>query len=295
MVSTKTVGIFNIVLGVAVLFLLLIAVQYASFRMHTQRLIFLQEHYRVYLQAARNVLEKYGDAGKRELDELLSVPDGIHIFSSDNQDNPTIVINREKDYLKESTISYFKQQRLDALLHQLRSELAIEDSQVVHAPKRTKISARTKRTRRSYQRIVPHVDILLVWPIAKSQFWLSAFFGPRKMRNGAWDFHRGIDMAALRGTPVKAAADGVVIEAKYASGYGNTIVIQHTNKYKTRYAHLDSMAVKIGQRVTQSDVIGYVGATGRIRKMGSDGSHLHFELYQSGRHINPIPFLQAAG
>ena len=101
MVKTKAVGIFSGVIGIAALFCLLIVVQYASFRMHTQRLIFLQEHYRVYLQAARNVLEKYGDAGKRELDELLSVPDGIHIFSSDSQDNPAILINREKDYLKE--------------------------------------------------------------------------------------------------------------------------------------------------------------------------------------------------
>jgi murein DD-endopeptidase MepM/ murein hydrolase activator NlpD len=295
-VSTRAVSIFSCMIGIASLFCLLIIVQYASFRMHTQRLIFLQEHYRVYLQAARSVLEKYGDAGKRELDELLSVPEGIHIFSSDNQDNPVLVINREKDYLKESTISYFKQQRLDSLLHQLRSELAIEDSRVMVADtyKQKKTGARGKRARRSYQHFVPQVDISLVWPIAKSQFWLSAFFGPRKMRSGAWDFHRGIDMAALRGTPVKAAAQGIVIEAKYASGYGNTIVIQHTHKYKTRYAHLDSMAVKVGQRVIQSDVIGYVGATGRIRKMGTDGSHLHFELYQGGRHINPIPFLQAA-
>lgn len=295
-VTTRAVSIFSCIIGIAALFCLFIIVQYASFRMHTQRLIFLQEHYRVYLQAARNVIEKYGDAGKRELDELLSVPEGIHIFSSDNQENPVLVINREKDYLKESTISYFKQQRLDSLLHQLRSELDIEDSHVIVAdtykPKKTGV--RGKRARRSYKHFVSQVDISLVWPIAKSQFWLSAFFGPRKMRNGAWDFHRGIDMAALRGTPVKAAAQGIVIEAKYASGYGNTIVIQHTHKYKTRYAHLDSMAVKVGQRVIQSDVVGYVGATGRIRKMGADGSHLHFELYQGGRHINPIPFLQAA-
>ena len=291
-VSKKSVTVFSCFVGITSLFMLLIMVQYASFRMHTQRLIFLQEHYRVYLQAARTVLEKYGDAGRRELDELLSVPDGIHIFSSDNQDNPAIFINREKDYLKESTISYFKQQRLDSLLHQLRNELAIEESEVKisKVQKRKKTGIRTRR--RSYQ--YGPVDISLIWPIAKSQFWLSAFFGPRKLRNGAWDFHRGIDMAAMRGTPVKAAAQGMVIEAKYAAGYGNNVVIQHTHKYKTRYAHLDSIAVKVGQRVAQADVIGYVGATGRIRKMGSDGSHLHFELYQGGRQINPIPFLQAA-
>ncbi len=294
-VNKKYISVFGFLLiGLSGL-VLLMAFEYASFRMHTQRLVFLQEHYRAYLQAAQNIIEKYGEVGKHELYEQLSMPAGIHIFSSDNQDAPSLIVNRERSYLKESTISYFKQQRLDSLLHQLRNELSIEETlpQEVSklVPRKSKLKS-LKSAKRSSYRYTRNLDLSLAWPIAKSQFWLSAFFGPRKIKGGSWDFHRGIDMAALKGTVVRAAARGTVVEAKYAPGYGNTVLIAHTPVYKTRYAHLDSMKVKVGQEVQQGAVIGYVGDTGRVRKMGVDASHLHFEVHKHGKQVNPIPFLQ---
>ena len=130
--------------------------------------------------------------------------------------------------------------------------------------------------------------MLFTWPIDRSQFWLSSLFGKRKKPNGSWGFHSGIDMAALKGTPVKAAAGGTVIEARYAQGYGNTVVIKHNNKYKTRYAHLDKIIAKKGQKVSRGQLIGKVGDTGFVRKSGKDASHLHFELYAFGKKINPL-------
>lgn len=135
-------------------------------------------------------------------------------------------------------------------------------------------------------------DFIFSWPIDRSRFWLSSFFGPRRKKNGSPGFHYGIDMAALKGTSVMAAAPGVVIESRYNAGYGNTIVLAHNGKYKTRYAHLDSLFVKVGQPVQRGALIGTVGNTGYVRSaFGKDPSHLHFELHMFGKKVNPMHFL----
>ncbi len=135
-------------------------------------------------------------------------------------------------------------------------------------------------------------DIYFAWPIENSQFWLSSFFGPRKQPSGAWGFHYGIDMAALKGTPVKAAYAGMVVEATHGAGFGKTVVVMHNNKYKTRYAHLNTILVRIGQKVEQGEIIGKVGDTGIVRsKSGRDPSHLHFEVYKFGKRVNPMYYL----
>lgn len=131
-----------------------------------------------------------------------------------------------------------------------------------------------------------------MWPIEHEKFWISSYFGPRKGPNGKKSFHTGIDMAAQKGTPVKAAASGTVMQVyEDPLGYGKTIVIKHDQKYKTRYAHLDSMLVKVGQHVQTGYLIGKVGDSGNVRKQGRDASHLHFELYELGKRVNPLYFL----
>lgn len=134
--------------------------------------------------------------------------------------------------------------------------------------------------------------IELMWPIDEGKFWLSSYFGPRKKPNGQASFHKGIDMAALKGTRVKAAASGVVEQAYEDKGYGKTIVIVHDNGYKTRYAHLDRMIAAQGQRVTRGQLIGEVGATGNVRTTGKDPSHLHFEVYVGDERVNPLHYLK---
>lgn len=125
------------------------------------------------------------------------------------------------------------------------------------------------------------------WPIDRSQFWISSPFGPRKKKNGALGFHYGVDMAALKGTPVHAVAPGKIIEASYSQkGYGKSIVIAHSDGITTRYAHLDKMYVKRGQQVKAGDCIGCVGSTGHVR--GKNASHLHLEVMASGKHVDPL-------
>ncbi len=97
--------------------------------------------------------------------------------------------------------------------------------------------------------------------------------------------HKGVDYAAPRGTPVKATGSGKIVLRGKKGGYGNTVVIQHGSTYSTLYAHLNKFArgLKIGERVHQGEIIGYVGSTGL-----ATGPHLHYEFRVNGVHRNPL-------
>ncbi len=99
--------------------------------------------------------------------------------------------------------------------------------------------------------------------------------------------HEGIDFNAEPGTPVVAAADGVVLAAAYRSDFGNMIDVDHGDGLTTRYAHLSRMDVKAGSLVKRGDALGAVGSTGR-----STGPHLHFEVRMLGVAQNPAHFLK---
>ena len=94
--------------------------------------------------------------------------------------------------------------------------------------------------------------------------------------------HAGIDIAGPTGTPIWAAKAGSVVVAGTQSGYGNTVVIDHGGDMTTLYAHQSRLAVSSGQSVSQGQVIGYIGSTGR-----STGPHLHFETRYGGSPRNP--------
>ena len=96
-------------------------------------------------------------------------------------------------------------------------------------------------------------------------------------------FHRGVDIDAKRGAPIKAAMDGEVIYSGWMGGYGKLVVIKHPNGWVTRYAHNSKLLVKKGDRVVVGQIIAKVGSTGR-----STGSHLHFETWKDGKLVNPL-------
>lgn len=102
--------------------------------------------------------------------------------------------------------------------------------------------------------------------------------------------HKGIDYAASIGTPIYASASGKIIMQKYLGSAGNTVIIQHNPKYKTRYLHLDHFNPKhfVGDYVQQGELIGYVGKTGRVT-----GAHLHFEVLINDKAANPEKYLNA--
>lgn len=97
--------------------------------------------------------------------------------------------------------------------------------------------------------------------------------------------HRGVDFGAPTGTPIFAAGDATVEDLGVRSGYGNYIKLKHTGSFSTAYAHMNGFArgLKNGMRVRQGQVIGYVGATGRVT-----GPHLHYEVFRDGKQVNPV-------
>jgi murein DD-endopeptidase MepM/ murein hydrolase activator NlpD len=123
-----------------------------------------------------------------------------------------------------------------------------------------------------------------IWPLAG---WLSSGYGNRRDPiNGSADFHPGLDIAANKGTPVRATADGTVQSAGYQGNYGNAVLVEHGFNISTRFGHLSRFAVRPGQQIRRGEIIGYVGATGRVT-----GSHLHYEILLHGRPVNPLRLL----
>lgn len=122
---------------------------------------------------------------------------------------------------------------------------------------------------------------------------LTSGFGKRKHPTLGYNkMHRGVDFGARRGTPIMAAGNGVIEVAGRNGGYGNYVRIRHSGSYKTAYAHMKKFAkgVRKGSRVKQGQIIGYVGSTGR-----STGPHLHYEVHQGGKQINPLSVKLPAG
>lgn len=112
---------------------------------------------------------------------------------------------------------------------------------------------------------------------------INSKFGMRKHPIlGTMKMHTGVDFAAPKGTPIRAAKDGLVIFADTKGGYGETIIIKHDQKYMTLYGHASKLIAHVGQEVRQGDIIALVGDTGR-----STGPHLHFEVFENGQRINP--------
>jgi murein DD-endopeptidase MepM/ murein hydrolase activator NlpD len=118
----------------------------------------------------------------------------------------------------------------------------------------------------------------MIWPVSGP---VTSGFGPRWGR-----MHEGIDISASTGTPIRAAKSGTVIFSGSMSGYGNLVVVDHGGGLATAYAHLSGFATGAGRHVSQGQVIGYVGCTGRCF-----GSHLHFEVRVGGRAVNPLGYL----
>jgi murein DD-endopeptidase MepM/ murein hydrolase activator NlpD len=117
--------------------------------------------------------------------------------------------------------------------------------------------------------------------------FVSSYFGRRMDPiSGRRSVHRGIDFSARKGTPVIAPADGVVTFSGRWKTYGNVVEISHGYGFVTRYAHLEKQLVRKGQKVKRGDVIARVGSSGK-----STFSHLHYEVVDDGRRVNPQSYI----
>ncbi len=263
---------FSILLGLIVL----LWYEYRFFCQQAKEVVVLQSEYRAYIHAIKMYEHKF-DMAAAEREEQQGKA----------KSKTVTLINRQPEYLKESIVlTQIDTKEWQNYNDQVLTQETDPCQEVIKTQAQSQALQKENKITNTVNR---DCKLDFIWPIQQSRFWLSSFFGsPRKRRNGSCELHSGIDMAALKGTPIKAAQSGEVIEARYASGYGNTVVLKHNEMYTTRYAHLYTFRVHVGQKIKQGMVIGAVGDTGSVRKKGKDGSHLHFEVCENGTTINPM-------
>jgi len=120
--------------------------------------------------------------------------------------------------------------------------------------------------------------------------WLSSYYGMRTDPfHGRREMHKGVDFAGKMGDDVVATAAGVVTWAGKRYGYGQLVEINHGNGYSTRYGHCQEILVKLGDKVEQGQAIALMGSSGR-----STGPHVHYEVLQDGRQVNPAKYVRAS-
>jgi len=171
------------------------------------------------------------------------------------------------------------------LLGQLKARKSEFEGQIVALQRQSDALAAQLRGRQGGQALVPSGHGVLSVPIPGAP--ITSGFGPRVHPiYGDVRMHTGIDFGASYGTPIHAAADGVVVSAGPLGGYGNATVIDHGNGLATLYGHQSSIVVSPGQHVSRGQVIGYVGCSGPCT-----GPHLHFEVRVRGTPVDPMQYL----
>ncbi|OGY24097.1 MAG: hypothetical protein A2172_00955 [Candidatus Woykebacteria bacterium RBG_13_40_15] len=148
-----------------------------------------------------------------------------------------------------------------------RPDTVVAGNQLAVTPKIEKLTISTQ--------VVAKEHPIFTWPIRGG---ITSLFS---------SYHRGIDITAPHGAPIKPLAKGKVVFAGWNShGFGNTIIIQSVNGFDSKYAHLSGINVRVGESVGSDAIIGFIGDTGV-----TTGPHLHFEVYKDGLAINPLSVL----
>jgi murein DD-endopeptidase MepM/ murein hydrolase activator NlpD len=132
-------------------------------------------------------------------------------------------------------------------------------------------------------------DIYLATPKGYPvQGGISSPYGKREDPiTGNMGFHSGIDISASPGAPILATADGIVSHSGWTPHSGYVVVVEHGCGFSTIFAHNKKNAVKVGQKVKRGEIVGYVGSTGK-----STGPHVHYEIWEKGKSVNPKKYLQ---
>ena len=295
----------------------------ALFQLQTERLEFLQEQHRIALDRLnRRLVASYESDAPDELSFLLAA----HSFSDliDGLDYVRLVVRRDRQIVSEVDASKHevavarwqtrlfrrrirRQAEIVAVrvrqVRVLRDELVANKGELEAAREQKKVSldSLSAQERADAEEIdglqaasadlaakiraaqanstVQHVSGAgFIWPVNAP---ITSPFGWRWGR-----LHEGVDLGAAYGSPIAAAAAGVVIYAGWESGYGNLVVIDHGGGLATAYGHQWRIAVSFGQSVSQGETIGYVGSTGH-----STGPHLHFEVRVNGQAVDPLGYL----
>jgi murein DD-endopeptidase MepM/ murein hydrolase activator NlpD len=240
------------------------------------------------LAARKLIMQKIATKDRQLFDEIISLKKGVQT-SKQRKDQLVLEEKRlerdQKDKKRAvAVVKTEKQKYLEGLKHnqrQLLQELnELEAQSNAIAAKIRAYMASVKGTDREQK---PYTGGMLRPVPGRVSSEFGYRFHPilrvRKM-------HTGIDISARSGTPIKCAANGIVLEARWRGGYGNMVLVDHGGGIQTLYAHCSVLIASAGQKVSQGDVIGKVGSTGM-----STGPHLHFEVRKNGYPVDPLDFL----
>ncbi|SFI64111.1 murein hydrolase activator EnvC family protein [Thermoflavimicrobium dichotomicum] len=176
--------------------------------------------------------------------------------------------------------------QLDKQLHLLEKENEVAQQELNQLVNESVARAKERERKRLNPISLRDPNGMFIWPVAGAK--ITSSFGMR------WDpvlhqyrLHKGLDIGGRLGAPIQAADTGEVIEARSSKSYGYVVILYHGNGLSTLYAHMYSQTVRVrkGQIVSRGQVIAAVGSNG-----WSTGPHLHFEVHQNGKPINPRPY-----
>lgn len=223
------------------------------------------------LEEAENLVKELNEKYKNQLSKQIGI---VEVITTDNQKDVTTVKVAEVNITKE----------LDKAKTTVKTTTTSSKSTSSKTSTSTKTtSSTTSSASKSTSTKVASLNgvTLTVKPVSGT---ITSRFGSKESIRSSG--HTGLDIAAPKGTKIKAAASGTVIFAGYSGGYGNVVKISHGSGIKTYYAHCSKLYVKEGQKVSAGDVIAAVGSTGN-----STGNHLHFEVVKNGTSLNPQNYL----
>jgi murein DD-endopeptidase MepM/ murein hydrolase activator NlpD len=260
--------------------------------------MFLEQQSPRELAATRDFLRSFAEAQVRAVDSYRALRDDIDAerqalgAARDQVASSADLVAKQREGLldarsRQATLranASAEEGRQKALLSDVRSRVKEFEAQIAALKKESDSIAALLRSRQAGQKLVPSGKGVLSAPVPGG---ITSGFGPRKHPIfGTIRMHTGVDFSGTSGTPIKAAADGVVVVAEVRGGYGNAVVIDHDNALATLYAHQSRMAVAAGAKVVKGQTIGYVGSTGF-----STGPHLHFEVRVNGNPVDPMRYL----
>ena len=218
----------------------------------------------------RQGVEEKRDEARRQQDEIVAQRQKLEDARA------------EREVVRQQVVS--EEQQREGLLAQIQAKKAEFQTQIAALQAESSAIALLLQGVQTGQIAIPPGSGRLTVPIPNAR--LTSTFGPRmhpifhEMR-----MHTGVDFAAAAGTPIRAAADGVVVYAGARGGYGNATIIDHGASLATLTAHQSAVYVTVGQRVKRGQVIGAVGCTGFCT-----GPHLHFEVRVAGAPVDPLPY-----
>ncbi|CAN5885592.1 peptidoglycan DD-metalloendopeptidase family protein [soil metagenome] len=236
-----------------------------------------------------SALERTYETMLAHLDELEVAQDEARARRAAERDKVAGLVASKRE-IEEQLAAQEQQHR--ALLSELDTDAqgyraAIDDLETESQKLRQRLAALASRdsgTKAGKATVTPQSSSGFQWPVGGS---ITSGFGYRTHPVlGYQRLHAGTDFGAASGTPIVAAANGVVVSAGWLGGYGNAVVISHGGSIATLYAHQSRLAVGVGAGVSRGQVIGYVGSTGM-----STGPHLHFEVRVNGGPVDPARYL----